>query len=62
MYHGTRVQNLVGILTRGILLPKVVTSLGISRTVNFYIINVLIRILDGLVLVFILGMSCNYYL
>ena len=33
MYHGTKAQNLVGILTRGILLPKAVTALGISRTV-----------------------------
>ena len=30
--HGSRIQNWVGILSRGILLPKIVTSMGVNRT------------------------------
>ena len=36
MFHGTRMANWIGILTRGILLPQAVTKLGIQRTVFFY--------------------------
>jgi poly [ADP-ribose] polymerase len=32
MFHGSRIQNWVGILSRGILLPKIVVSLGVNRT------------------------------
>ena len=32
LFHGSRVQNWVGILSRGILLPKVVVKLGVGRT------------------------------
>ena len=32
MYHGSRIQNWVGLISRGILLPKVVVKLGVNRT------------------------------
>jgi poly [ADP-ribose] polymerase 2/3/4 len=32
MFHGSRMQNWVGILSRGILLPKIVVSMGVKRT------------------------------
>ncbi len=32
LFHGSRIQNWVGILSRGILLPKIVVSLGVNRT------------------------------
>jgi len=32
LFHGSRVQNWVGILSRGILLPKTVVKLGVNRT------------------------------
>ena len=32
LFHGSRIQNWVGILSRGILLPKVVVKLGVGRT------------------------------
>ncbi len=32
LFHGSRIQNWVGILSRGILLPKIVVSMGINRT------------------------------
>jgi poly [ADP-ribose] polymerase len=32
LFHGSRIQNWVGILSRGILLPKIVVSLGVKRT------------------------------
>lgn len=32
LYHGSRIQNWVGLLTRGILLPKIVVSMGVNRT------------------------------
>jgi poly [ADP-ribose] polymerase 2/3/4 len=32
LFHGSRVQNWVGLLTRGILMPKVVVSMGVGRT------------------------------
>lgn len=32
LFHGSRIQNWVGILSRGILLPKIVVSLGVHRT------------------------------
>jgi len=32
LFHGSRIQNWVGILSRGILLPKVVVNLGVRRT------------------------------
>src|SRR5262249_49420446 len=32
LFHGSRIQNWVGILSRGILLPKIVMSLGVNRT------------------------------
>jgi poly [ADP-ribose] polymerase len=32
MFHGSRIQNWVGILSRGILLPKIVVNLGVHRT------------------------------
>ncbi len=31
-YHGSRIQNWVGLMTRGILLPKIVVSMGVNRT------------------------------
>ncbi len=32
LFHGSRIQNWVGILSRGILMPKIVVSLGVHRT------------------------------
>jgi len=32
LFHGTSTKNWVGILSRGLLLPKVVVSLGVKRT------------------------------
>jgi poly [ADP-ribose] polymerase len=32
LFHGSRAKNWVGILSRGLLLPKIVVSMGISRT------------------------------
>lgn len=32
LLHGSRLQNWVGILSRGILMPKVVVNMGVSRT------------------------------
>jgi poly [ADP-ribose] polymerase 2/3/4 len=32
LFHGSRIPNWVGILSRGILLPKVVVKLGVGRT------------------------------
>eukprot|EP00033_Pygsuia_biforma_P000345 GCRY01000418.1.p1 GENE.GCRY01000418.1~~GCRY01000418.1.p1 ORF type:complete len:663 (+),score=179.34 GCRY01000418.1:190-1989(+) len=32
LYHGSRIANWVGLLSRGILLPKVVVSMGVKRT------------------------------
>ena len=32
LFHGSRIQNWVGLLTRGILMPKLVVSLGVNRT------------------------------
>jgi poly [ADP-ribose] polymerase 2/3/4 len=32
LFHGSRIKNWVGILSRGILLPKIVVSLGVGRT------------------------------
>src|SRR5262245_22997233 len=32
LFHGSRISNWVGILTRGILLPKIVVSMGVNRT------------------------------
>jgi poly [ADP-ribose] polymerase len=32
LFHGSRIPNWVGILSRGILLPKIVVSMGVSRT------------------------------
>jgi poly [ADP-ribose] polymerase len=32
LMHGSRIQNWVGILSRGILLPKIVVSMGVNRT------------------------------
>jgi poly [ADP-ribose] polymerase len=32
LFHGSRVQNWVGLLSRGILLPKLAVSLGARRT------------------------------
>ncbi|HEV7302372.1 MAG TPA: WGR domain-containing protein [Tepidisphaeraceae bacterium] len=32
MFHGSRIQNWVGILSRGILMPKIVVNLGVHRT------------------------------
>ncbi|WP_394839080.1 WGR domain-containing protein [Pendulispora rubella] len=31
-FHGSRIKNWVGLLSRGILMPKIVTSMGIHRT------------------------------
>jgi len=32
LYHGSRIKNWVGLLSRGILLPKIVVSMGVHRT------------------------------
>lgn len=32
LFHGSRIQNWVGILSRGILMPKIVVSMGVNRT------------------------------
>jgi poly [ADP-ribose] polymerase len=32
LFHGSRIRNWVGILSRGILLPKIVVSMGVNRT------------------------------
>lgn len=32
LFHGSRIANWVGILSRGILLPKIVVSMGVHRT------------------------------
>jgi poly [ADP-ribose] polymerase 2/3/4 len=32
LFHGSRIKNWVGILSRGILLPKIVVSMGVTRT------------------------------
>ncbi len=32
LFHGSRVQNWVGLLSRGILMPKVVVAMGVHRT------------------------------
>ena len=32
LFHGSRIQNWVGLLSRGILLPKIVVSMGVHRT------------------------------
>ena len=32
LFHGSGIQNWVGILTRGLLMPKIVTSMGVNRT------------------------------
>jgi poly [ADP-ribose] polymerase len=32
LFHGSRIANWVGILSRGILLPKIVVSMGVNRT------------------------------
>jgi poly [ADP-ribose] polymerase len=32
LFHGSNIRNWVGILSRGILLPKIVVSLGVDRT------------------------------
>ncbi len=32
LFHGSRIRNWVGILSRGILMPKIVVSLGVNRT------------------------------
>ncbi len=32
LFHGSRIQNWVGILSRGILMPKIVVSMGVRRT------------------------------
>jgi poly [ADP-ribose] polymerase len=32
LFHGSRIQNWVGLLSRGILLPKIVISMGVNRT------------------------------
>jgi len=32
LFHGSRIQNWVGLLSRGILMPKVVVNLGVART------------------------------
>lgn len=33
MFHGSRMANWIGILTRGVLMPQAVTKLGVHRTV-----------------------------
>jgi poly [ADP-ribose] polymerase 2/3/4 len=32
MFHGSRIRNWVGILSRGLLMPKIVVSMGVNRT------------------------------
>lgn len=32
LFHGSRIKNWVGILSRGILMPKIVVSMGVNRT------------------------------
>jgi poly [ADP-ribose] polymerase len=32
LFHGSRIKNWVGILSRGILMPKIVVSMGVQRT------------------------------
>lgn len=32
LFHGSRIQNWVGILSRGILMPKIVVTMGVQRT------------------------------
>lgn len=32
LFHGSRIQNWVGILSRGIVMPKIAVSLGVQRT------------------------------
>ena len=32
LFHGSRIKNWVGLLSRGILLPKIVVSMGVNRT------------------------------
>lgn len=32
LFHGSRIQNWVGILSRGLLLPKIAVNMGVSRT------------------------------
>jgi poly [ADP-ribose] polymerase len=32
LFHGSRIKNWVGILSRGILMPKIVVSMGVKRT------------------------------
>lgn len=32
LFHGSRIKNWVGLLSRGILLPKIVVSMGVKRT------------------------------
>lgn len=32
LYHGSRIKNWVGLLSRGILMPKIVVSMGVNRT------------------------------
>lgn len=32
LFHGSRIKNWVGILSRGLLMPKIVVSLGVNRT------------------------------
>ena len=32
LFHGSRIKNWVGLLSRGILLPKIAVSLGVNRT------------------------------
>jgi poly [ADP-ribose] polymerase 2/3/4 len=32
LFHGSRISNWVGLLSRGILMPKVVVSMGVHRT------------------------------
>ncbi len=36
LFHGSRACNWVGILSRGLLLPKIVVSLGVNRTGKIY--------------------------
>jgi poly [ADP-ribose] polymerase len=32
LFHGSRIKNWVGILSRGILMPKIVAAMGVTRT------------------------------
>lgn len=32
LFHGSRIRNWVGILSRGLLMPKIVVSMGVNRT------------------------------